>query len=238
MPDTSHVQLSVSDGTTMRAYVARPDASAPDRKRAGLLVLQEAFGVNAHIRDVTERYARHGYIAIAPELFHRTAPGFDGRYDDFPAAMPHIQALTPDGMIADMRAAYGWLIADGRASEGRTGAVGFCMGGRAAYLANTALPLAASVSYYGGGIAPGLLDRAASLHGRQLFYWAGKDRNIKPEHHRAVADALREAGKVFVSVEFSDADHGFFNDVRPVYQPAAARESWALTLAFFADTIP
>ena len=238
MSDTSPVELSVSDGTTMRAFVARPDSGAPDRRHAGLLLLQEAFGVNAHIREVCERYARHGYVVIAPELFHRTAPGFDGRYDDFPSVMPHLQALTSDGLVADMRAAHDWLIGTGGAAPGRTGAVGFCMGGRAAYLANTALPLAASVSYYGGGIAPALLDRASSLQGRQLFFWAGKDRNIKPEHHRAVADALREAGKVFASVEFSDADHGFFNDARPVYQPAAARESWALTLAFLADTIP
>lgn len=238
MPDSSYVQLSVSDGTTMRAYVARADAGAPARKGAGLLVLQEAFGVNAHIRDVADRYARQGYVAIAPELFHRTAPGFDGNYDDFPSVMPHIQKLTPEGLIADARAAHDWLTSQGQAAPGRTGAVGFCMGGRAAYLANTALPLAAAVSYYGGGIAPGLLDRAGSLHARQLFYWGGKDRNIKPEHHRAVADALREAGKPFVSVEFSDADHGFFNDARPAYHPAAARESWALTLAFLADAIP
>lgn len=237
MPLTAWVQLSVDDGTSMRAWVARPDAGPRDRQPAGLLVLQEAFGVNAHIRDVAERFARQGYVAIAPELFHRTAPGFDGRYDDFPSVMPHLQALTPDGMIADMRAAHGWLASEGGVAATRTGAVGFCMGGRAAYLGNSALPLAASVSYYGGGIAPGLLDRASSLHGRQLFYWGGKDRNIKPEHHRAVADALREAAKPFASVEFSNADHGFFCDARPVYDPAAARESWALTLAFLADAI-
>src|SRR5580704_1749552 len=70
---TSHVELNVADGTTMRAYVARPKDQAA---RAGLLVFQEAFGVNSHIRDVTERFAREGYSAIAPELFHRTAPGF------------------------------------------------------------------------------------------------------------------------------------------------------------------
>lgn len=237
VPQTTYVQLSVADGTSMRAWVARPDAGAPDRRAAGLLVLQEAFGVNAHIRDVAERFARQGYVAIAPELFHRTAPGFDGRYDDFPSVMPHLQALTPDGMIADVRAAHDWLTSEGQVAGDRTGAVGFCMGGRAAYLANSALPLAASVSYYGGGIAPALLDRAPALHGRQLFYWAGRDRNIKPEHHRAAVDALRAAGKRFVNVEFSDADHGFFCDARPVYQPEAARESWALTLAFLADAI-
>ena len=66
------------------------------RNPRGLLVFQEAFGVNAHIRDVTERFAKQGYVAIAAELFHRTAPGFDGALLNFPACMPHLQALTPE----------------------------------------------------------------------------------------------------------------------------------------------
>ncbi len=226
------VDLQIDDGTTMRAYVARPDGQSG---RRGILVLQEAFGVNAHIRDVAARFAREGCVAIAPELFHRTAPGFDGNYDDFPSVMPHIQALTPDGMISDMRAAHAWLVDQAGADRNRIASIGYCMGGRASYLANSALPLAAAVSYYAGGIAPALLDRASKLHGRHLFFWGGKDRNIKPEHHNAVADALRAAGKPFVNVEFSDADHGFFCDQRKVYQPEAARESWALVLRFLND---
>src|SRR5579862_2616685 len=80
---TQHVDLAVSDGSSMRAYVAAP----AEGSAVGLMVFQEAFGVNAHIRDVTERFAREGYLAIAPELFHRTGPGFEGRYDDFTAVM-------------------------------------------------------------------------------------------------------------------------------------------------------
>jgi carboxymethylenebutenolidase len=77
---TEYVNLAVSDGTSMRAYVAHPEG----KPRAGLLVFQEAFGVNAHIRDVTERFAREGYLAISPELFHRTAPGLEAGYTNFP----------------------------------------------------------------------------------------------------------------------------------------------------------
>jgi carboxymethylenebutenolidase len=82
MPETQTewITLNVADGTTMRAYVARPQDA---NQHTGLLVYQEAFGVNAHIRDVTERFAREGYVAVAPELFHRTAPGFEGGYDNF-----------------------------------------------------------------------------------------------------------------------------------------------------------
>jgi carboxymethylenebutenolidase len=100
---TLNVELAVADGSKMQAYVARP---AGGKSHPGLLVFQEAFGVNAHIRDVTERFARAGYVAIAPELFHRSAPaGFEGAYDNFPGVMPHMQAITEAGLEADAGAA-------------------------------------------------------------------------------------------------------------------------------------
>src|SRR3989442_15555640 len=106
MMKSEWIDLDVDDGTAMRAWTARPDTPRPTR---GLLVFQEAFGVNAHIRDVTERFAKAGFLAIAPELFHRTSPGFDGRYDDFPTAMTELQAITEQGLDADARAAFRWL---------------------------------------------------------------------------------------------------------------------------------
>src|SRR5579862_7923456 len=99
---TQKITLEVADGTSMDAYVARP---AEEGKFPGMLVFQEAFGVNAHIRDITDRMAKQGYVAIAPELFHRTGPGFEGEYTNFQPCMPHMQALTPEGLIADARSA-------------------------------------------------------------------------------------------------------------------------------------
>src|SRR6202047_3607910 len=99
---TENVSLQVADGTTMNAFVATPDDGG---KLPGLLVFQEAFGVNPHIRDVTQRFAKQGYVAISPELFHRTGPGFEGTYDNFPACLPHMQTLTPDGLLKDVQAA-------------------------------------------------------------------------------------------------------------------------------------
>jgi carboxymethylenebutenolidase len=232
---TEHVELKVSDGTLMRAYVARP---AKPGKSVGLIVGQEAFGVNAHIRDVTERFAREGCIAIAPELFHRTVSGFDGRYDDFQTVIPHMRAMTDAGNESDLRAAYEWLIANYGARL-PVAAVGFCMGGRAAFLAALTLPLKCAASFYGGGIAPGangpgLIGRAKELRAPMLFFWGGLDKHITPEHSRAVADGMRAAGKPFVNVEFSDADHGFFCDARAAYSPVAAAEAWPLTHAFLA----
>jgi len=231
---TEWITLKVADGTAMRVYVARPEDSNP---YPGLLVYHEAFGVNAHIRDVTERFAREGYLALAPDLFHRTAPGFEGTYDKFDLARPHVIALTHQNLEADARSAYEWLRAQ-PASQGRQIAcVGFCMGGRVAVLTNVVLPVSAAISFYGGGIAPnpfspGLLDRAGDLHAPQMLLWGGLDKHLGPEVTRAVTEAIRAAGKPFVNVEFSDADHGFFCDARSSYNPNAARQAWALALAF------
>lgn len=223
------INLEVGDGTTMDAYVARPDDKDVHQ---GIIVLQEAFGVNSHIRNVTDRLAREGYVAIAPELFHRTAPGFEGDYNNFNSVMPHTSAMKPEGVVADLRASFQWLQSQTYVQKDDIFAVGYCMGGRVAFAANSILPLRAAVSYYGGGIAPGSLDRTPSLHGPMLFFWGELDKHIPPEQRAAVIDSLKANNKTYVNVEFSNADHGFFCDERKAYQPQAARQSWALMLAF------
>src|SRR5580658_1526211 len=102
------IMLEVSDGTEMQAYVARPRGPKPT---AGLILFQEAFGVNPHIRKVSDRFAGEGYLVAAPELFHRTAPhGFEIAYGtDFSAIMPHFQGVTDKGMESDAKASYQWL---------------------------------------------------------------------------------------------------------------------------------
>ena len=224
------VELSVADGTRMAAYTARPDDAGP---RPGLLLFQEAFGVNHHIRSVADRCAAEGYVVIAPELFHRTAPpGFEASYTDFPAVMPHLQAMTPDTMEVDIRSAYDWLRSNKNVDEHRISSVGFCMGGRASYLANSVVALRAAVSFYGGGIAPALLDRAPRQQAPLLLIWGGMDKHITPEMRKAVTDALSAAKTTYVNAEFSAADHGFFCDERATYEPRSARQAWALTLEF------
>ena len=235
MTDKSErVTLRVSDGTDVGAYVARPRGVGP---HPAMLVLQEALGVNSQIRGVADRYAGLGFLAIAPDPFHRIRPGYEASTIDREQVMQLVRALTTEGLVADADAAYRWLTAQPDVRTTQIAAVGFCMGGRAAYLANSALPLAAAISYYGGGIAPGLLDRAAQLHGPHLFFWGGADPGIPPEQRRAVADAVRAAAKRFVDVEFSDANHAFFNEQVDRYHPAAARQSWALGLAFLEATL-
>jgi len=223
---TERTALATPDGD-MQAYVARPAAGSP---RIGILVFQEAFGVNGHIREVTERFAEWGFLAISPELFHRTAPpGFEAAYGDFDAVRPHVSAVDAAALQTDARAAYEFLCARGAS---RVAAVGFCMGGRAAYVANAHLPLEAAISFYGGGIAPGLLDLAPLQHAPILMFWGGADAHIPAEQYRAVADALTQAGREHEQVVFSAAGHGFFCDARESFHPAAAAQAWHLSTSF------
>ncbi len=193
--------------------------------------------MNAHIRDVTARFAREGYLAIAPELFHRSGPGFESSYRTFNSVMPHMQALTDDGHERGHSRVVR-LAAEERRARASVGAVGYCMGGRTACLAAITVPVKGAVSYYGGGIGPGgmfpsLVDRLKDLKAPMLFFWGGKDEHIPAEQAHAVIEGLKAAKKTYVNVEFSDADHGFFCDARPSYNPAAAAQAWPLTLAFF-----
>jgi carboxymethylenebutenolidase len=226
---TEKVSLRVADGTEMNAYVARP---AGDGKHPGVLVFQEAFGVNAHIRDVTERFAREGYVSIAPELYHRTAPGFEGKYDDFQSVMPHMKAMAEKGIVEDIRATYDWLKNKSYVMPEKIASVGFCMGGRVSFLACATLPLQASISFYGGNIAPALLPKTADLHAPIMFFWGGLDKHIGVEQIRAIVDECKRLGKTYVNVEFSNADHGFFCDARPAYNPEAATLAWNLTTTY------
>jgi carboxymethylenebutenolidase len=212
----------------MNAFVARPDTA----KAPALIVLQEAFGVNDHIKDLTMRFAAEGYLAVAPELFHRTAePGWTAEYGNFDPIKAHMQAVTMEAITADVRAVYDWLQQDSQAITAKVGAIGYCMGGRAAFVANATLPLRAATSYYGGGTEQ-LLDLAPKQNAPILFCWGGLDKHITAQKRRAVIHAMDAAQKPYINTEFSYADHAFFCDARPNYNPIAAKHAWALTLSF------
>jgi carboxymethylenebutenolidase len=223
-----------SDGSDMGVYIARPEA----KKAPGLIVFQEAFGVNDHIKDIARRFAEQGYVAIAPELFHRTAPpGFAGTYGDFASVAPHFQAVTTDGIASDAHAVFDWLSKDSQVGNAHIGSIGFCMGGRCSFIANAKLPLQAAVSFYGGGIVPGLLELVKDESGPILFFWGGLDQHIGAEQRNGIADAMTKAEKPYINVEISDANHAFFCDARPSYNAIAAQHAWALTLSFLASNL-
>jgi carboxymethylenebutenolidase len=227
-----YVNLKIADGTDMEAYTAIP-ANAVGRNAPGLILLQEAFGVNHHIRDVADRFANQGYVVIAPELFHRSAPPyFEGAYGDFAQVMPFYQAITNEGLEADLKAAWHWLRHHELVNPANIFSIGYCMGGRASFLANATLPLSAGVSYYGGGTAA-IADKAPNISGRHLFFWGGLDKHIGQDQIDIVTGAMDAAGKEYINVKFSYADHAFACDERPSYNEKANKEAWALTLVFF-----
>ncbi len=154
--ETQTLTLDVPGGA-MPVYEARPDGPA----RGAVVVVQEAFGVNAHIEDVTRRFAEAGYHAVAPHLFHRTGAPVLG-YDDFSLVMPHMTALRDVDMLSDVEGAIAHLHAAGW-SDRQIGIVGFCMGGRVTFLVAGNLALGAAVGFYGGGIVKGRTEAMPSL---------------------------------------------------------------------------
>jgi carboxymethylenebutenolidase len=209
----------------------------PTRERApAVIVLQEVCGVNSHIREVARRVAGLGFVAVAPDLFHRSAKHFEGCYDDMGPSIGHAQQMTPPRLVADLRAALAWLAADAQVDERRVAAWGFCMGGRVALRANIVLPLRGAVSFY-GGTSDAIQADLTSSHGPLLLAWGGRDSHISSAHRRSLVGALSEAKKAYVDLEFGDAGHGFFCDERSSYHPASARQAWAITRAFLGDCL-
>lgn len=224
------ITIPVADGTRMIGHVARP--SLPGPASPGILVFQEAYGVNDYLRAVAKRFAELGFIAIAPELYHRSGDAVIISYDDFEAAVPYSRALQVEQLAADIRASYDALVRDFNVGAGRVAAVGFCMGGRTAYLANAHVPLAAAISFYGGNI-PRWFEYVEAQHGPMLCFWGRRDQTIPVSQYREVADKFDAAGIRHTQVVFSTAGHGFFRHTRDdVYDPDASRAAWAFTQEF------
>ena len=230
------VTVPTVDGP-MNAYVARPDA--PGQKPA-LVVVQEAFGVNEHIRDVCRRFAREGYVALAPEIFHRSGPGIEIPYTDMPPAMAQLGLLTNDGLEADLAAALEWVRGEGEVDSLRVGLVGFCVGGFAAFLGACRLDPAATVAFYGGGIVRArqgmkiqpVLEEADGIDAPLLCLFGAEDAGIPPDDVARITERIEALG-VGCEVEvYEGAKHAFFCDLRANYHPGAAAAAWTRTLGW------
>lgn len=225
------MDLTAVDGFVCPAWVARP-AGAP---RGAVVVLQEIFGVNAHIRDVAERYAAAGYLAVAPATFARVQPGVELGYGDADmqqgkALKSAVGQLRGVGVWADLQAAITWAAED---CGGRVGIVGFCWGGLLAWQAACELEgLAAAVCYYGGGMTTAL-EAGREPHCPVLAHFGRRDRFIPEAGVRLLADAHPQQ----LQVHLYDADHGFHCDQRGSYDEAAAAVANERTLAFFAQHV-
>jgi len=226
---TSTVSVGTPDGS-MDLFVATPEQ---EPATAGVVLLQEAFGVNHHIQDVARRYATGGYLVAAPDLYHR----FEQRlmsYDDIATAKALLGRTTQRGVLDDVRAAQEWLA--GQVSS--IGVVGYCFGGRVSWLAAANLEgLDAAVVYYGGGIVTEAPDapvrQAAGIGCPLLAFFGAEDQQIPAADVNAIRDALDQAGARAEVRVLPGVGHGFACDARPDSHDAeAAAETWTLTERF------
>ena len=217
-----HINLSTSGTQCIGAYLAKPKG-AP---KGGIVVVQEIFGVNQHMRNVTDRFAEHGYVAIAPAFFDHVESGVELGYDEagFKRGRELVGEISFDLAIEDVASA-----AEAIRSAGRIGCVGYCWGGTVAFLAATRLAMPA-VSYYGARNVKFLDEkRKAPVQ----FHFGEKDESIPPEIVQKHRDALPQ-----MEVYTYPAGHAFNRDIDPKhYDAASAKLAQERALAFLAKNI-
>jgi carboxymethylenebutenolidase len=230
------VKIPVADGE-IPGYRAMPDKG---RKFPVVLVVQEIFGVHEHIRDLCRRFAKAGYVAVAPELYARQ--GDVSKISDWKQIFSEVVSKVPDAQVlSDLDATLRWA---GKSSSGdvkHAAVTGFCWGGRIVWLYAAHNPkLKAGVAWYGrlSGQPTELqpeypLDVVAQLKAPVLGLYGGKDQGIPLEDVEKMRTALSAAKNPSEIVVFPDAPHGFLADYRPSYRPAEAADGWAQCLAWF-----
>lgn len=233
---TGDQQILTAEGP-MRGYEAVPDGEP----LGAVVVIQEAFGVNAHIEDVTRRLATAGYHAIAPDMFHRTGPGAVVPYGDFGPVIQHFIGIGSDAaIISDVDATLEYLRGLGF-GDPQIGILGFCFGGRVTFLMSSRRALGAAVGFYGGGIVtapfpqfPALVEHAATIETPWLGLFGDRDESIPIADVEQLGKALEGAAVDAYVIRYPDAEHGFHCDARAAYNPEAAADAWSRTLDWFA----
>jgi carboxymethylenebutenolidase len=205
-----------------------------------VLVVQEIFGVHEHIRDVCRRFAKQGYVAVAPELYARQ--GDVSKISDWKQIMSEVVAKVPDAQVmADLDAAAAWAGQSSKGDKTKVAVTGFCWGGRIVWLyAAHSADLEAGVAWYGRlagertSLQPNYpIDLAAQLKAPVLGLYGGQDQGIPLTDVEQMRAALEKAAKPSKIVVFPDAPHGFLADYRPSYKPKEAADAWAQCLAWF-----
>jgi carboxymethylenebutenolidase len=235
--------LPTSEGP-MDVHCFVPDTGGSARLPA-IIVIQEAFGVNPHIKRLCRRIASAGYATFSPELFHRTGRGLGFGYDEFPKIKPILGSLTNGQVLDDLRATHRHVIGRADVDAARVASWGFCFGGWASVLAACNLPLAAAVSFYGGGLVhqrPGfgispLIDEFGSMHCPVLLVFGGKDTGIPPADIGAVQSRLESLGKDHEVEIYPEGGHGFFCEDRPVYDRLSAEAAWERTTTWLTSKL-
>jgi carboxymethylenebutenolidase len=235
---TTGAFVDLGDG--LRGFYARPAGAGPF---PAVLIFIEAYGLNAHFMRLTERFARAGFAAITPDIFG----GATYDYGDLATAVAHLKRLDDGTVMAQANQALDFLAGRPEVRRDGAGVIGFCMGGRYAFLANAVLGarVKAVSAYYGGGIAPAqdfagrkpLLERAGEMKAPIHLRYGAEDRFILPDEHARIAEALGRAKVEYTLAVYPGATHGFFCEDRGSYNREVAERSWRETIAFFTDRL-
>ena len=230
----AHVEIRTLDGEgRFNAWLAEPEG-AP---KGAIIVIQEIFGVNEGIRRKADHWASFGYVGIAPDLFWRLEPGVELDPDvpeEFQQALALMQRFDQDKGIADIEAA----IREARArlpQGGKVGAVGYCLGGRLAFMTSTRTDIDASVAYYGVGLE-GLLGEKHAIAHPLMLHIAGADHFVTPDKQAQIHQGLDDHPKVTIH-DYPGEDHGFAAEMGKRRSAAAAELADSRTEAFFAEHI-
>ncbi len=237
------VDIRVEGATPMGAYLAQPQDPAP---RAAVIVGMELFGVNQHIRDITDRVAALGYLAIAPDFYHRSEAGVELSYDqaDRNKGFELLHQLGREDALEDVAATLQFL-QQRPDCQGRVGFLGFSVGGHIGYLAATQLDLAACAVFYAGWLTntdvemsqpePTLtLTPGIAKNGTRMLYFVGEDDFlINTEQREAISRALTQAKVRHEVIVYPGVGHGFFCDERDSFDAATRDDAWAKTCAMF-----
>ena len=240
---TEKVQVQNGD-LSIDAYLAKPDGEG---SFPGVIVVQEIFGVNSHIRDITERLAKEGYVAIAPAIYQRQAPGFETGYTekDLEVGRKYKNQTKAEELISDIQATINYLYSLSPVKPGGIGTIGFCFGGHVTYLVATLEDIKATASFYGAGIAnscPGggepTITRTKDIKGTLYGFFGTEDPLIPNEQVDEIEAELKKQTIPHQIFRYDGATHGFMCDQRNSYNPQAAQDAWAKVLNLFSQRLP
>lgn len=238
---TDTVKITNGD-VEISAYLVTP---VGEGQFPGVIVLQEIFGVNSHIRDVTERIAKEGYVAIAPALYQRQAPGFETGYtsEDIEIGRRYKEQTQASELLGDIQSAINYLKSLPNVKP-CFGCIGFCFGGHVAYLAATLPDITATASFYGAGVAtstPGgdepTVTRTKEIDGTLYAFFGMEDPSIPAEQVDQVQAELEKHQIPHRIFRYDKAEHGFFCDQRGSYNPAAAADAWKQVMQLFKEKL-
>ena len=233
----SWVDINVG-GQTMEGYLTQPEAEG---RYPAAIVIQEVWGVNAHIQSIADRLPSQGYVGLAPAMFHREGRMTMGLHEEMQSAIDRARRCTDANIISDVRAAVDYLKSLPFVQPDRIGIFGFCFGGRVTYLSACNIPdLRAAAVYYGGAIlqpmggeGPSPMDQTANINAAMLGLFGEEDQNPTPADVATIEAELKKHGKTYEFHMYPGCGHGFHCDGRASYRRESALDAWDKTIAWF-----